>query len=86
MQDGAEQWQDKSMGKGALMMSGDGRLIIMSDKSELVIAQAKPDKLDVLARSQILPKAKCWTTPVLANGRIYARNTPGDFVCIDVSQ
>jgi len=86
MQDGAEQWQDKSMGKGALMMSADGRLIIMSDKSELVIARAKPDKLDVLARTQILPKAKCWTTPVLANGRIYARNTPGDFVCIDVSQ
>jgi outer membrane protein assembly factor BamB len=86
MENGAEQWQDKSMGKGALMMSADGRLIIMSDKSELVIARANPDKLEVLARSQVLPKAKCWTTPVLANGRIYARNTPGDFVCIDVSQ
>jgi len=86
MENGAEQWQDKSMGKGALMMSADGRLIIMSDKSELVIARANPDKLEVLARSQVLPKAKCWTTPVLANGRIYARNTPGDFVCVDVSQ
>jgi len=90
MQDGSEQWADKSMGKGALMMSEDGRLIIMSDKSELVIAQANPDKLNVLARAQILPDKKCWTTPVLANGRIYARNTPedepGELVCIDVSQ
>ena len=90
MADGTEQWQDKSLGKGALMMSADGRLIIMSDKSELAIAQAKPDQLNVLARAQVLAREKCWTTPVLADGRIYARNTPngkpGEMVCIDVSQ
>ncbi|OHB68624.1 MAG: hypothetical protein A2Y77_15595 [Planctomycetes bacterium RBG_13_62_9] len=84
--DGAEQWRDKSLGKGSLMMSADGRLIIMSDKGELVIARADPQKFDVLARAQILPSGKCWTSPVLANGRIYARNTKGDFVCVDVSK
>lgn len=86
MADGNEQWADRSMGKGSLMMSADGRLIIMGDESELVIARAEPDKLEVLARAQVLSEEKCWTTPVLANGRIYARNTPGDFVCLDVSQ
>ncbi|MHC4496650.1 MAG: outer membrane protein assembly factor BamB family protein, partial [Planctomycetota bacterium] len=83
-QDGAEKWGDKSLGKGALMMSTDGRMIIMSDKGELVIAQANPQQFKVLARAQILPKSKCWTTPVLANGRIYARNAAGDLVCVDV--
>lgn len=82
--DSTEKWSDRSMGKGALMMSADGRLIIMSDKGELVIAKANPDKFEPLARAQILPKAKCWTVPVLANGLIYARNAPGDLVCVDV--
>jgi outer membrane protein assembly factor BamB len=82
--DGAEKWGDTGLGKGALMMSTDGRMIIMSDKGELVIAQANPQEFKVLARAQILPRGKCWTTPTLANGRIYARNTDGNLVCVDV--
>lgn len=86
LDDGQEQWQDRGLGKGSLMMSADGRLIIMSEKGELVIAQADPQKFNVLARAQILPKTKCWTSPVLANGRIYARNANGDYVCVDVKK
>jgi outer membrane protein assembly factor BamB len=85
LEDGSQQWQDKSLGKGSLMMSADGRLILMSDKSELVVAKADPQKFDVLARAQVLPQGLCWTSPVLANGRIYARNAGGDFACVDVS-
>ena len=83
--DGSIKWSDSSFGKGALMMSADGRMIIMSDKGELVIARANPEKLDLISRAQILPRAKCWTTPILANGKIYARNANGDLVCVDVS-
>jgi outer membrane protein assembly factor BamB len=84
LQDGSQQWQDKSLGKGSLMMTADGRLILTSDKGELVVAKADSQKFDVLARAQILSKEQCWTTPVLANGRIYVRNTPGEFACVDV--
>ncbi|MHC4728512.1 MAG: outer membrane protein assembly factor BamB family protein, partial [Planctomycetota bacterium] len=83
--DGSIKWSDGSLGMGALMMSADGRMIIISDKGELVIANAKPEKFDVISRAQILPRAKCWTTPILANGKIYARNANGDMVCVDVS-
>jgi len=83
LDDGKEQWQDRSLGKGSLTMSADGRLIIMSDKGELVIAQADPQKFNVLARAQVLPTSKCWTSPVLSNGRIYARNANGDIACVD---
>ena len=85
LQDGREQWAEESLGKGALMMSADGRLIIMSEGGELVVAQANPQKFEALARARILPPTKCWTVPVLANGRIYARNAAGNFVCVDVS-
>jgi len=86
LEDGSEQWADRSLGKGALMMSADGRLILTSDKGELVVAKADPAKFDVLARAQVLPRKKCWTAPVLANGRIYVRNAAGDFACVDVGK
>ena len=66
------------------MMSADGRMIIMSDKGELVIAMADPSGFKALARANILPRVRCWTVPVLANGKIYARNAKGDMVCVEV--
>jgi len=84
LDDGSEQWQDKSIGKGSLIMSTDGRMILMSDKGELVVAKADPQRFKAMARAQILPKERCWTAPVLVDGRIYARNVKGDFVCVDV--
>jgi hypothetical protein len=81
---GEEKWSEGSFGKGALMMSMDGRMIIMSDKGELGIAKADPSGFKSIARAQILPKRKCWTVPVLANEKIYARNAAGDVVCVDV--
>ena len=83
--DGSEKWSEGSFGKGALMMTTDGRMIIMSDKGQLAIAKADPTGFKQIARAQILPKGKCWTVPVLANSKIYARNAAGDAVCIDVS-
>lgn len=84
LMDGTEKWTERSLGKGSLMMSADGRMIIMSDKGELVIARANPQQFKPLARAQVLPKKKSWTTPVLANGKIYARNAFGDMVCVEV--
>jgi len=83
--DGSEKWSDGSFGKGALMMSTDGRMIIMSDKGELGVARAEPGGFKQIARAPILPKGKCWTVPVLADSKIYARNAAGDAVCVDVS-
>ena len=48
-----------------------------------VIADATPTAFTPLSRAQVLG-GKCWTTPVLANGRIYCRNAAGDVVCLDV--
>ncbi|MHC4111681.1 MAG: outer membrane protein assembly factor BamB family protein [Planctomycetota bacterium] len=82
---GDVKWKQKGFGKGSLMLA-DGKLIILSDKGKLAIAEASPTEYKELASAQVLPKKKCWTVPVLANGRIYARNNPdGQLVCLDVS-
>lgn len=80
---GEVKWTDKSIGKGSLMLA-DGKLIVLSDKGELFVAEATPVGFKPSSRAQVLG-GKCWSTPVLANGKIYCRNAVGDVVCVDVS-
>jgi len=79
---GDVKWKYDGLGLGSLM-AADGKLIILSERGEVVIAEASPDAFKPLARAQVLG-GKCWTTPVLANGRLYCRNARGDLICLDV--
>lgn len=81
LKDGTEVWAEKSIGFGSLM-AADGRLILLTEKGELVIAQANAEKFEEINRNQIL-SGRCWSAPVLANGKLFARNTPGHVVCLD---
>ena len=57
--------------------------------SDQVVAAATDAGVSVRqVRTGVLAKVlegKCWSQPVLANGRIYVRNAPGKVVCLDVS-
>jgi outer membrane protein assembly factor BamB len=83
LQTGEVKWSGPDVGVGSMTLA-DGKLIVLSDKGMLTIAEAVPTGYKELASAQIL-EGKCWTVPVLANGRIYARNAQGDLVCLDVS-
>jgi outer membrane protein assembly factor BamB len=79
---GTEKWSEASIGSGALT-AADGKLIVLSEKGELMVALASPDGFKPMARAQIL-QGKCWTTPVLANRRLYCRDAEGDAVALDL--
>jgi outer membrane protein assembly factor BamB len=79
---GDVRWRSDAVRVGALSVAGD-RLIVLSDSGELVIAKTSPERFEILARHQVL-EGKCWTAPVLSNGRIYCRTASGQIVCIDV--
>jgi outer membrane protein assembly factor BamB len=79
---GELKWEEKSIGFGALM-AADGKLIVQTDKGELVVAKATPKSFDEISRAQVL-SGRCWTTPVLAKGRLYVRNSAGLVKCLDV--
>ena len=83
VQTGTVKWAHEGLGAGSVMLAG-GRLIALSDKGKLVVAQASSAGYTELAAAQIL-EGKCWTVPVLADGRIYARNADGELVCVDAS-
>jgi outer membrane protein assembly factor BamB len=82
LETGSVKWTEKSVGSGALM-AADGKLIILGDKGELIIAEPSPSEFKPIARAQVIG-GKCWTVPVLANGRIYCRSAQGSLVCVDV--
>lgn len=79
---GGEKWSVAGLGAGSLM-AADGRLIVLSEKGELLVAPVSEERFRPSARAQVL-KGKCWTVPVLANGRILVRSAEGEVVCLDV--
>ncbi len=79
---GKTQWSVPGFGPGNCILVGND-LLALSDKGELVVAAAKPDAYEELARADIL-RGKCWSTPVYADGQIYARSTV-EAVRVDVS-
>ena len=66
-------------------MAADGRLIILTSKGELTVVKAVSETYEEVSRAQIL-SGKCWSAPVLSNGLLYARNSEGHVVCLDLSK
>ena len=74
-------WSERKGGQYGTLMVADGKLIVLSDSGELVIAEAQSSGYKELASANVL-KGRCWVAPVLANGRIYAKTNKGQMVCI----
>ncbi len=75
-------WARSGFGNGSVMMA-DGKLIALSEDGELSIAEVSPAGYGELGKGRILT-GKCWSVPVLANGKIYARNAAGSLVCVEL--
>jgi outer membrane protein assembly factor BamB len=80
---GRKMWSEARVGAGALM-AADGKLIVLSFKGDLLIVNATPKKFAVESRAHVID-GEGWTVPVLANGKIYCRNSAGNVVCLDAS-
>ena len=79
---GTVRWKQRGLGCGSLMIA-DGKLLILSEDGDLIVAKASPDQFEELARSTFLD-GRCWTVPVLLNGRVYGRNAKGKLVCVNL--
>ena len=64
-------------------MAANNQLLVLGEKGNLAVGSASSKGFKPKAETQVL-KGRCWTVPVLANGRIYCRNAAGDIVCLDV--
>lgn len=76
-------WEEEGFGPGNLVLAGD-TLIALSDAGELVLIKATPKAYEELSRAKVIG-GKCWSTPVISDGRIYARSTT-EGVCIELQK
>jgi outer membrane protein assembly factor BamB len=83
LRDGALVWTERSFAPYGTLMIADGKLVILDEKGDLVIADAAPSGYQELARAKVL-SSRSWVMPVLANGRIYVKSNKGEMVCLDV--
>lgn len=58
----------------ATVLAADGKLILMNDTGELILARATTKRYEELARVSILGGEICWTQPTLHRKRLYVRN------------
>ncbi len=75
-------WEESRVTRGSLIIAG-GKIIALTEKGELVIAEADRSGFTELARAQV-QTGKCWISPVLSGGLLYCRNAQGRLVCLDL--
>ena len=75
LSDGQEMWSEE-MGFGSLTMAND-KLLVLTARGQLISVDANPNAYKDNGRVQILG-GKCWTSPIVSNGHVYARNAKGD--------
>lgn len=78
---GEQLWAARGLGKGSLIVA-DGLLVLLSDRGELVFAEATREDYRPLAEARVL-SGKTWTMPTLADGRLYLRDH-SQIVCLEV--
>lgn len=70
---GKEMWSKPGFGPGNVILAGD-QLVALSDTGEVVLIKADPKAYVEAGRFKAVT-GKCWSTPALANGRLYIRST-----------
>ena len=80
--DGDIKWEQPGFGPGHVILTAGGGLLALSDAGDLVGIKATPAAYTELGRTKVLT-GKCWTTPVLSNGRVFVRSTK-EAACIQL--
>ena len=78
---GKVRWSEDRFGAGTVTLAG-GRLLVLRENGELVLAPASPDGFKPVSRGQILPLG-VRAYPALSDGRLYARGKD-TLVCVDL--
>jgi len=84
LKSGKVQWTTEGFGCGSMIVA-DGKLIILTEDGDLVLAKASPDKYQELARAAVLTNRPCRAPIALADGKLYGRDGR-KLVCWDIKK
>jgi len=81
---GAAAWETDKVGHASLA-AADGKLFLLNDSGELILAKADPAAFQELGRVRLFDDEICWTPPTLWKGRLFVRS-PSRGVCLFVGE
>ncbi|HEX5272836.1 MAG TPA: PQQ-binding-like beta-propeller repeat protein [Gemmataceae bacterium] len=70
---GKRRWKDGRYGHGQMLLTGD-RIVILSERGDLVLVAATPDGHRELGKVHVLDGDKTWNPPALVNNYAFVRN------------
>lgn len=79
---GKVKWTQPGFGAGQVILVGDN-MVGLSDNGQVVVVEANPTEYKEVSRAKVID-GKCWSTPTISNGRLYARSTK-EGVCLDLN-
>jgi outer membrane protein assembly factor BamB len=87
LEDGKGTWRARGYGNGQVVLLADqGLLLVSTEKGEVVLVEAQPEKHTELGRFLALPKkGKTWNHPVVARGKLFIRNGE-EMACYELTE
>lgn len=79
---GKVKWEQPGFGAGQVILVQD-KVVALTDYGDLVVVDATPTAYKEVGRAMAV-EGKCWSTPALADGRLYVRSTK-EAACLDLS-
>jgi outer membrane protein assembly factor BamB len=73
LRNGRVMWTRPGMNKGSLLRVNDS-LLVLGEDGRLFLLVAQAEKLAPLAEARPFRGGRCWTMPVIAEGRLFLRN------------
>jgi len=81
---GQRLWHGGRYGFGqAVLLKNSGTILVASEKGELVLLKAQPEKLEVLQKLPVLD-GKTWNHPIVVGNRLFMRNAKAA-VCLQLA-
>jgi hypothetical protein len=86
LDDGKLKWKERGYGGGQVLLLPDqGLLLVLTEKNEVALVEAYPEKRKELCKIPLLHGTKSWSHPVVAHGKLFIRNDQ-EAACYDVGE
>ncbi len=79
---GEIRWSKQGFHKGSLLRV-DQYLIVLGEMGQLALMEASPEEPKPMAEGRFFPSSRCWTMPVLAEGKLFLRDEK-QAACLDL--